>query len=138
MEALCSECNKIYEERKEELFCLIGEVDMICYECVKKINQENEKCATSTCYQKKEPMKIKPLSDYYVLKKFKEEKKAGLLIVPESDKEPLFYEVVGVPDSNCVSIGDKVIVGSYCGKTIEIDGEEYMIVKSEYLFAIME
>jgi len=43
MEAICSECKKIYEERKEEIFCLIGEVDMICYECAKKSNNiEND------------------------------------------------------------------------------------------------
>jgi hypothetical protein len=43
MEAMCSECNKLYVERKEELFFLIGHCDMICYECAKKYQPERSK-----------------------------------------------------------------------------------------------
>ena len=42
MEAICSECEKTYEETKEELFCLIGEVPMICYECARKYQMQQE------------------------------------------------------------------------------------------------
>ena len=42
MEATCSECKKTYIERNEELFCLIGHCDMICYECIEKY-KDNEK-----------------------------------------------------------------------------------------------
>ncbi len=43
METVCSECNKTYDERKEELFCLIGEIPMICYECARKYQPERSK-----------------------------------------------------------------------------------------------
>ena len=43
MEAVCAECKKIYEERKEENFFLIGFCDMICYECAKNLKEKINK-----------------------------------------------------------------------------------------------
>ena len=54
MQAICSECNKTYEEKKEELFFLIGHVDMICYECAKKYQLQSWKDQENVKMQERE------------------------------------------------------------------------------------
>ncbi len=83
-------------------------------------------------------MKVKPMKEYYVVKAFKEEKKDGILIVPDSNQEPVFYSILEVPEHSELSVGDKVILSRFSGRNFEIDGEELLIVKLADILAIVK
>jgi chaperonin GroES len=73
-----------------------------------------------------------------------EEKTAGGIIIPDTAKEkPLKGEVVAVgqgtkDEEMVVKEGDKVLYGKYAGTEIEIDDEEYLIMRQSDILAIIE
>jgi chaperonin GroES len=90
-------------------------------------------------------MKVKPLADRVLVKPAPvEEKTAGGIIIPDTAKEkPLKGEVVAVgqgtkDEEMVVKEGDKVLYGKYAGTEIEIDGEEYLIMRQSDILAIIE
>ena len=90
-------------------------------------------------------MKLLPLGERVVLKPLAAEEttKSGI-VLPGSEKEkPQQAEVVAVgPGTDDVKmevkIGDKVIYSKYAGTNVEIDDEEYIIVKQDDILAICE
>jgi chaperonin GroES len=94
-------------------------------------------------------MNIKPLADRVVVKPIEEEeKKQGGIIIPDTAKEkPQKGEVVAVGpgkvDDNGkrvpmeVKVGDKVLFGKYAGTEVEIDGEQYLIMRESDILAII-
>lgn len=96
-------------------------------------------------------MKIRPLHDRVVVRrKEEEEKTAGGILLPGSAKEkPNEGEVVAVGIGRIldngeirpvdVSVGDIVVFGKYAGSdTIEIDGEELVILSEGDIKAVVE
>lgn len=96
-------------------------------------------------------MKIRPLYDRVVVRrKEEEETTAGGILLPGSAKEkPNQGEVVAVGDGKVlesgkvrplsVKVGDKVVFGQYAGSnTIEVDGEELIIMGENEIFAVVE
>ncbi len=96
-------------------------------------------------------MKIRPLHDRVVIRrKEEEEKTAGGILLPGSAKEkPNEGEVVAVGIGRIldngeirpvdVSVGDIVVFGKYAGSdTIEIDGEELVILSEGDIKAVVE
>ncbi|MDR1743754.1 MAG: co-chaperone GroES [Dysgonamonadaceae bacterium] len=90
-------------------------------------------------------MSIKPLADRVLIKPAAaEEKTVGGIIIPDSAKEkPLKGEVVaagkGTKDEEMVvKTGDKVLYGKYAGTEIEVDGEQYLIMRQSDILAIVE
>ena len=90
-------------------------------------------------------MKVKPLADRVLVRPAPvEEKTAGGIIIPDTAKEkPLKGEVVAVgqgtkDEEMVVKEGDKVLYGKYAGTEIEIDGEEYLIMRQSDILAIIE
>jgi chaperonin GroES len=90
-------------------------------------------------------MKVKPLADRVLVKPAPiEEKTAGGIIIPDTAKEkPLKGEVVAVGQGTkyeemVVKEGDKVLYGKYAGTEIEIDDEEYLIMRQSDILAIIE
>ena len=94
-------------------------------------------------------MKIRPLADRVVIKKFEaEEKTASGIVLPGAAKEkPQMAEVVevgpgGVVDGNEikmeVKVGDKVIFSKYAGNEVKVDGEEYIILRQSDILAVLE
>ena len=90
-------------------------------------------------------MKVKPLADRVLVKPAPvEEKTAGGIIIPDTAKEkPLKGEVVAVgqgtkDEEMVVKEGDKVLYGKYAGTEIEIDDEEYLIMRQSDILAIIE
>mgnify|MGYP002543201110 CR=1 FL=1 len=91
-------------------------------------------------------MKIRPLADRVVIKKFEaEEKTASGIVLPTAAKEqPQMAEVieVGIVDGNEVKmevkVGDKVIFSKYAGNEIKADGENYIILRQSDILAIVE
>ena len=96
-------------------------------------------------------MKIRPLYDRVVVRrKEEEETTAGGILLPGSAKEkPNQGEVVAVGEGKvldngdvrplALKIGDSVVFGQYAGSnTIEIDGEELIIMGESEIYAVVE
>ncbi|MYM64726.1 co-chaperone GroES [Pseudomaricurvus sp. HS19] len=96
-------------------------------------------------------MKIRPLHDRVVVRRKEEEKTtAGGIVLPGSAKEkPNQGEVVAVGSGRVldngesrpvdVKIGDIVVFGKYAGSdTIEVDGEELVILAESDIKAVIE
>lgn len=93
---------------------------------------------------------LKPLGDRVLIKPLpQEEKTKGGVILPDTAKEkPQQGEVVAVgtgrvlDNGNVVNLivkeGDKVLYGKYSGNEIKIEGEEYLIVKENEIYGIVE
>ena len=93
-------------------------------------------------------MNIRPLYDRVVVRrKEEEETSAGGIVLPGSAKEkPNQGEVVAVGDGKVldngeqralsVKVGDTVVFGQYAGSnTIEVDGEELILMSESEIFA---
>jgi len=96
-------------------------------------------------------MKIRPLYDRVVVRRNEEEQTtAGGILLPGSAKEkPNQGEVVAVGEGKlldsgdvralAVKVGDKVVFGQYAGSnTIEIDGEELIIMGESEIYGVVE
>jgi chaperonin GroES len=89
-------------------------------------------------------MNIKPLADRVLVKPATaEEKTVGGIIIPDSAKEkPLKGEVIavgnGTKDEQMVlKAGDKVLYGKYAGTEIELEAEQYLIMRQSDVLAII-
>ena len=89
-------------------------------------------------------MSIKPLADRVLVKPAAaEEKTVGGIIIPDTAKEkPLKGEVVSVGNGTkdeemVVKTGDHVLYGKYAGTEIELDGENYLIMRQSDILAIL-
>ncbi len=84
---------------------------------------------------------IKPLKDYVVLLAEKEELKteSGIILSTDNkDKQSIgIVENVG-PDVKDLTKGDKAIYQSYQGTKVELKGVEYLIIKAEYILALIK
>ena len=91
---------------------------------------------------------IKPLRDYVVLEKVPEEKEVGgIIIATKHDNDSAVAKVIAVgpgyvnEDGHKVEvqskIGDKVIYGKYGGQTVTVDGEDYLILRGDDLYAVV-
>ncbi|MFH2013151.1 MAG: co-chaperone GroES [Pseudomonadota bacterium] len=95
-------------------------------------------------------MKIRPLQDRVIVKRIKEEEKTkGGIIIPDSAKEkPQEGKIVAVGTGKVledgkklpldVKKGNKVLFGKYAGNEIQIDGEEYLIMREDDILGILE
>ena len=96
-------------------------------------------------------MNIRPLYDRVVVRRnAEEETTAGGIVLPGSAKEkPNQGEVVAIGEGKsldsgeirplAVKVGDTVVFGQYVGSnTIEVDGEELIIMGESEIFAVVE
>jgi chaperonin GroES len=95
-------------------------------------------------------MKIKPLNDRVVVERLEaQEKTTGGIFLPDNAKEkPKQGRVVAVGEGRLtkdgkrvapdVKKGDTVVFGAYAGTEVEIDGQEYVILKEEDIFGVIE
>ena len=94
-------------------------------------------------------MNLKPLGDKVIVKRLEaKEKSEGGIILPEAAKEkPQEGEVIAVGSGKTlkngktvapqVKPGDKILFGKYSGNEIKLDDQEYLIVESEEILAIV-
>ena len=96
-------------------------------------------------------MSIRPLYDRVVVRRnAEEETTAGGILLPGSAKEkPNQGEIVAVGEGKvldngeirplAVKLGDTVVFGQYAGSnTIEVDGEELIIMDEGQIFAVVD
>ncbi|MGE4519634.1 MAG: co-chaperone GroES [Desulfobacteraceae bacterium] len=95
-------------------------------------------------------MNIKPLQDRVVVKRIEEPAKTkGGIIIPDTAKEkPSEGEVVAVGNGRITNdgktipmelkVGDKVLFSKYGGHELKIDGEEYIIMGQDDIYAVVE
>ena len=94
---------------------------------------------------------FKPLGDRVLIKRIEqeEEKTSGGIYIPDTAKEkPQRGEVIAVGPGRMtedgktlpmnVKIGDEVLFGKYGGYDIKLDGEEYLIIKEDEIYGILE
>ncbi|MBD3275675.1 MAG: co-chaperone GroES [Candidatus Marinimicrobia bacterium] len=94
-------------------------------------------------------MKLKPLADRVVIRAFDpEEQTKGGIILPDTAKEkPQEGEVVAVgpgkrsETGDLIAMelkkGDKVLYGKYSGTEVDVEGEEYLIMRENDILAVL-
>ena len=90
-------------------------------------------------------MKLQPLADRVVIKMVEAEEttKSGIILTGSAKEKPQVAEVIavgpGVKDNKMqVKVGDKVITSKFSGTEVNIEGNEYIIVKENDILAIVE
>lgn len=95
-------------------------------------------------------MTVKPLQDRVLIKRVEEETKTvGGIIIPDNHKEkPAQGEVIAVgtgyrlTDGTIKSLevkkGDKVLFGKYSGTEVKVAGENYVIMKEDEIFCVLQ
>ena len=94
-------------------------------------------------------MRLVPLGDRVVLKQVvaEETTKSGIVLPGQTKEKPQQAEVVAVGPGGMVdgkevemlvSVGDKVLYAKYAGTEVEIDGENYLVVKQNDILAIIK
>ncbi|MDR2493186.1 MAG: co-chaperone GroES [Coriobacteriales bacterium] len=94
-------------------------------------------------------MTLKPLGDRVILKQDEAETAtaSGILIASTAQEKPQRGTVIAVGDGKLdnngnlikpgVEVGDSVIYSKYGGTEVTIDGEEYLILRADDLYAIL-
>ncbi|MFA5843695.1 MAG: co-chaperone GroES [Coriobacteriia bacterium] len=96
-------------------------------------------------------MDLKPLGDRVVVKQLEaeEQTKSGLFIPDTAKEKPQKGKVVAVGEGKWdedgkkriavdVKVGDVVIYSKYGGTEIKIDGEDYLILRADDVYAIVK
>jgi chaperonin GroES len=66
---------------------------------------------------------------------------SGLLYVPDTAKDaPQFATVVALGDAveEPIAVGDKVVFGKYSAASFKHEGEEYYVIRSEEILAVLK
>lgn len=94
-------------------------------------------------------MKINPLHDRVVVKRWEEERTSpGGIVIPDSAAEkPSKGEIVAVGKGKVlengqvraldVKVGDKVLFGKYSGTEVKLDGVDYVVMREDDVMAVL-
>lgn len=95
-------------------------------------------------------MNLSPLHDRVIIKPSQpEEVTKGGIIIPDTAKEkPMQGEVIAVGPGKLtedgkvvpltVKVGDKVLYGKYSGTEVEINGEQFLIMRESDILAVIK
>ena len=95
-------------------------------------------------------MRLKPLGDRVVVKVIEEEERtASGIVLPDTAKEkPQQGEVIAVGTGKTldsgekvdleVSVGDRIIFSKYAGTDVKLGAEEYLILRENDIFAVVQ
>jgi chaperonin GroES len=95
-------------------------------------------------------MKLKPLQDRILVQRVEEKTTTkGGIIIPDTAKEkPAEGKVVSIGDGKTaddgkkipleVKKGDRVLFGKYSGTEVQIEGDEYLIMREDDILGIIE
>jgi chaperonin GroES len=98
--------------------------------------------------RKKDSMKIRPLHDRILVTRVEAQEKARGIIIPDSAKEkPQEGKVVAVGNGKVaedgtriamdVQAGDRILFGKYSGSEVNVDNDDYVIMREEDVLAIL-
>ena len=94
-------------------------------------------------------MNLKPLSDRVIVKAAEAETqtKSGLILADTAKEKPQRGSVIAVGEGKLsdkgeriamdVKVGDTVIYSKYGGTEVKLDGEEYLILRADDIYAIV-
>lgn len=84
-------------------------------------------------------MAIKPLKDRVIAtKKAAEARSASGLYLGEAKEKPSYAVVESVgPEVKTLKKGDKIIYKEYSATTVEVDKQEYLVIKEEDILATL-
>ena len=97
-----------------------------------------------------EKLKIRPLHDRVIIKRFEEEcTSLGGIVIPDSAIEkPIKGKVMAVGKGKIlengevrpldVKVGDNILFGKYSGTEVKVDGEELLVMREEDVMAVIE
>jgi len=95
-------------------------------------------------------VKVRPLGDRILVKRLEEEEvmKGGIIIPDTAKEKPQRGEVMAVGLGRLdddgkripldVKVGDQVLFGKYAGNEVNIDDDEYLIMREEDVLAILD
>lgn len=95
-------------------------------------------------------MKIRPLHDRVIVKRFEAERTtaSGIVLPDSAGEKPDQGEIVAVgpgkrdDNGKCivldVKVGDRVLFGKYAGQTVKVDGQELLVMREEDLMGVVE
>src|SRR5436190_2164907 len=95
-------------------------------------------------------MKVRPLHNGVLIKRIEEKEavKGGIIIPDTAREKPMEGEVVAVGPGKQdedgkrqtmeVKPGDRVLLGKYAGTEIKIDDQDYVILREEEIFAVLQ
>lgn len=95
-------------------------------------------------------MKLRPLQDRILVKRVKEEEKTkGGIIIPDTAKEkPAEGKVTAVGNGKLdddgkrvpleIKKGDLILFGKYSGTEVNVEGEEYLIMREDDVLGVIE
>ena len=95
-------------------------------------------------------MKIRPLHDRVIVKRWEEEKTSpGGIVIPDSAAEkPVKGEVVAVGNGKILDsgeiraldlkVGDKILFGKYSGTEVKVDGDELLVMREDDIMAVFD
>ena len=94
-------------------------------------------------------MDIRPLHDRVVVRRLEEgEQKRGAIIIPDTAKEkPQRGEIIAAGSGKMkndgtrvpldVKPGDQILFGKYTSQEVQLDGEEYLIMREDEVLAVI-
>jgi chaperonin GroES len=95
-------------------------------------------------------MQIRPLYDRIIVKRLEEERQtASGIVIPDTAKEkPEQGEVIAVGSGRLlqdgtvlplqVKPGERVLFGKYAGQAVKINDEEFLVLREEDVFGVIE
>lgn len=95
-------------------------------------------------------MKIRPLHDRVIVKRWEEERTSpGGIVIPDSATEkPVKGEVIAVGNGKVtdsgdiraldIKAGDKILFGKYSGTEVKVDGEDLLVMREDDVMAVIE
>lgn len=104
----------------------------------------------ATATKTKSKIKLQPLGDRVVVRREEsEETTAGGIVLPDSAKDkPARGTIVSVGDGKLlddgsrgdfqVKTGDRVIFSSYAGETVNVDDDEFLLMREDDILAVIE
>jgi chaperonin GroES len=93
--------------------------------------------------------KLKPLGDKIVVQLVEQEEKtaSGIYLPDSAKKKPQEGKVIAVGEGRTldngernpltVKVGDRVLFSKYGGNEVELDGEEFMILDEDQVYAVL-
>ena len=95
-------------------------------------------------------MKIRPLHDRLIIKRLDEARKtaSGIVIPDTAAEKPEQGEVTALGKGKILEsgnvlaidlkVGDRVLFGKYSGQTVEVEGEELLVMREEDIMGVIE